>query len=361
MRSTVQTWRPAGVSMLAACFAAPWLGCAAPPPRMAAPFLLAVRYDVEPTLRPRAEAHEWDRVRADFRAIAEAGFDAVMAVYVTDDARAPIERLAREHGLVVAELDRHLRRFVLTGALPPNTPEPAALLRAPAASGTGSSPLRVVERGVTDEQRARSASLAHPADSPIFFLGGDAPSADPNTLTLVRVDDETAPAPGSLRESWFGQWHRGLAEGRTAGLLVDRWRGTQDVVAGLEEDGAGLSVAQQAALRELVGRAAAWGARLHRARPVPLGGNSAGPAGVRIVGLERRDRRYALVWNASESAFARGVVALPSQFGTDAINRAVEVPPTPRESVGQVILPSDGRIMISVDLRPGDAVLYELF
>ncbi len=292
--------------------------------------------------------------------MAEAGFAAVMAVYVTDDARSPIERTAREHGLAVAELDRQLRRFVLTGALPPNVPEPAALLRSPAPSARGPSPLRIVERGATPDQRERSANLAHLADSSIFFLGGDAASADLHTLTLVRVDENPPTSPGSLRESWLGQWHRGLAEGRTAGLLVDRWRGTQNVVAGLETDGAGLSVAQQAALRELVARAAAWGPRLHRMRAVPLG-SAAGPAGVRIVGLEGRDRRYALVWNSSESAFARGAVALPAQFGAEPIRRAVEVPPAPRDSVGQVFLPSDGRIVVSVDLRPGDAALYELF
>lgn len=348
-------WLAAG-----AWVAAPWLGCAAPPPRPVERFLLAVRYDVEPTLRPRAAGAEWERVRSDFRAMADAGFAAVMAVYLTDDARPPIERTARETGLAVAELDRQLRRFVLTGALPSGVEQPAALLRSPAPSNRSGQPLRVVERGATAEQRARSAILARSTNPPIFFLGGDAASADDRTLTLVRVDAESARSPGSLRESWLGQWHRGLAEGRTAGLLVDRWRGAANVMAGLEEDGTGLTVVQQAALRELVGRAAAWGPRLYRARVVPLGA-AAGPADVRIVGLARGDRRYALIWNPSSVSFVRGEVALPPRIGAAPIRRAVEVPTTPRESVGQVVVPTDGRLILVVDLRPGDAVLYELF
>jgi hypothetical protein len=68
-----------------------------------------------------------------------------------------------------------------------------------------------------------------------------------------------------------------------------------------------------------------------------------------------------MVFNPSTEAFARGEIQMPSVVGDASAVRAVEIPPASRQRPGQIIAAAGGRIVIPISLKPGDAVLFELF
>jgi len=158
------------------------------------------------------------------------------------------------------------------------------------------------------------------------------------------------------------QFHAGLAAGLTSGLVIDDRRALPGEPPGLFDSSVPLTAAKSAALRAVMTRALRWGRRLFGAAARPMG--SALPDGegaVTLTLLTQGKRQYALVVNTSREAFFRGDVSVPQPLEGVTFRRAVEVPASAAQLAGRVVDAREGKLPLAVDLRPGDAALFELF
>ncbi len=162
-------------------------------------------------------------------------------------------------------------------------------------------------------------------------------------------------------EAWLRQYHQGLIDGRLAGLVFDRYRRIPGDGPGIITQGGPPDPARLAAVKELAARARLWGPRLTGATPGPLRLGASADADLSVTAFDHGRRLYVLVFNRSADRYTRSEVVLPELINGASPSRAVEVPASMSNPVGRVVNPHRGRIGLPVDLRPGDAVLFEIF
>jgi hypothetical protein len=161
--------------------------------------------------------------------------------------------------------------------------------------------------------------------------------------------------------SWLLRYHRGLARGRTAGLMIDGFRSLPGDDAGLVHEEAPLSPECITMVQRIATRAKRWGRVLADLSPVTVAPLDDSLANVDVAMLASGARRCILITNPSTSDFTRGEVSLPIELHGAPVVRAVEVPPESATVLGDVIRARSDRLVIPVELAPGDAALYELF
>lgn len=161
--------------------------------------------------------------------------------------------------------------------------------------------------------------------------------------------------------SWLLSFHRGLAKGQTAGLLIEGFRTLPGEEAGLVHQEAPLSPERITMVQRIATRAKRWQKVLTGLSPTSVVPLEDSMAGVEVTLLARGVRRCILVINPSTTDFARGEVSLPVELNGSPVVRAVVVPPESAAGLGDVIRARQERLVIPVKLAPGDAALYELF
>jgi len=274
-------------------------GCSVP--RVAVdngPYLIAVRYDVEPRLLGLENAARVDRIQRDLQAITGMGFNTVMLRHVEEAESASLRVSAAECGL------RCL-------------------------------PLPV--GGEKVEPR----------------VGGWA------ILDTAALDSGAA---GSPLEGILAQYHAGLSAGQTEGVVVDRFfRFPGDPPGLASADDAPLTPARRAAIDELIQRARSWGPRIHQLQPLSNTASVAASEELKLTTLVRGRRVYFLLVNTSTERYARCDVFLPEKVQGMTVSRVVEVPAAMDRGAGRVIHAQRGRITLPVTLRPCDAALFEVF
>ncbi len=335
-----------------------------PPP--ATPYLIAVRYDVEPRFVGSEHPAAVSTIRRDFQAIAELGFNGVVFRHVEDADRLAMLDIARGTGLKAFIPDRHFERYVSTGLLPAGCADVPELVRTLPRKLTDHSALKAlaVSAGNGTDATRRAATLAASLRVQrlrCVLLGRNSPPADTEGLAMIDAAVLDADREGSLLQRLLAQFHAGLSDGFTRGLVVDRFGplpGSRSVMA---PPGEPFSPAQAAAIDALVARARQWGPRLCRFAAQPVVSAAIEEAHVQITALIRDRRRYVLVSNAGDDVYARGEVVLPELIGGAPADRAVEVLPSTDRIAGRVVDAQRGRVTLSVSLRPGDAALFEIF
>jgi len=115
------------------------------------------------------------------------------------------------------------------------------------------------------------------------------------------------------------------------------------------------------AVRETGLRARAWGPRLAGLTPESVTTSALKADDLTMTAFVRGPRRYVLLFNRSLTRYVRAEVTLPDLIGDKPADRAVEVSPTTEDIPGRVFKASRRGIPVSVDLRPGGAVLFEMF
>ncbi len=369
-------------TLLAICLGYAGYGCAPAPPRLATPYLIATRYDVEPCLvgLDRASAHR--EIRRGFQTLAELGFDGVILCHVEDSERLALLDLAHETGLRAGVPDRGLEYFVLTGALPPGARRPADLtqrldkgvVRHPAYAaltiGGGRSRRAARRRGTVCELLRDRNLPCLPIEGPDNnhrekgdgqAARGDRGQNDANRLVTIDAGAVLLGGHASALERLLAQYHSGLSSGRTGGLMLDRFRGPGGKPNGLSSPDEPLTPAQLAAIEALNDRARHWGPRLRALAARPIKNTKTDSLNVELTVLSRETRRYVLVFNPSPERYARGEVVLPGSIDGVAAARAVEVPPSANQSAGRVVDAWRGQLVLPIALRPGDAALFEIF
>ena len=372
--SVNRAWRLAMVAGGCGVFAllAASFGCAAMPrftrstPEVAGRYLVAMRYDVAP-VAARESPNTAGALVHDFQKIAELGFADVVIRHLDEGNRQAVLSAANRAGLMAVLPSRKGKHYVTTGTLPDGCPDVESLARTVIAE-TAKQPALVptgIDCGATDRTARRARSLCANLSrlgTPCVVFGKASPAEGKDALIVIDTALEATGPDRSLLESWLAQYHRGLLAGRTAGLVVDRYRRMPGDPPGLAGSSGGpRSPAQAATIRELITRARSWGPRINRLAAGPIAATPSAGLKVQVTGLERPPRRYVLVFNPSPEHYARGQVALPETAGGARLSRAVEVPASKTELAGRVFKAATGRILLPVTLRPGDAALFELF
>ena len=350
------------------CSLAPGLGCAATKTTPNPHFRLAVRYDVESMRISLDRAAGNKRIRTDLTRASELGFDAVVFECVEDDERAEMLEVASSSGLDAVVPDRDAQYYLLTGRLPSSFACVDDLIRGKlrglsARNGfAGLSISRVASSPGASDRYFKVLAAAKELDVPCVALATtiDLPR-DGSAFAVVDAGELADDAVGSPLERLLARFHGELAAGRTAGLVVDRFARAPGDRAGLVTVDNPPTAAKLAAVQGLVRRAKRWGPRLFGCRSEVVKDASADGEGVTLTAFVLGLRRYVLLYNPSRERYVRGSVAAPASIDGRPVLRLVEIPPTPDRIAGEVFESQRGGVTIRVDLRPGDAALFEAF
>jgi len=376
------------------CLAPAGLGCAAAGNPSNTAYRLAVRYDVEPASIGLDRVERSERIKTELTRAGELGFDAVIFEHVEDNERGEMLEAASRCGMVAAVPDRNVQYYLLTGRLPRGYTSVEALLRAKlrGLSGrrgfAGLSIGRIPQTRDAGDRLRRTMAAAGELGVPCAVLDGSSVSATAGAgLAVVDSGDlagvvtaprrelggRSPPHPSagqdpaddlsdSPLERLLARYHGELAAGRTGGLLVDRFARAPGERVGLVTVDDTPSAAKLAAVQGLLGRARRWGPRLCGFRSEVLKeASSGGGDGISLTVFSQGPRRYVLAYNPSPERYVRGSVAVPASIGGRPVARLVEVPPTADLVAGNVFESQRGGVVIRVDLRPGDAALFEVF
>lgn len=343
----VLAWLPAGLLWTAVS-----TGCATTGPVVdtaaKAVYPIAVRYDVEPVLVEHGREDAFETMRRDMESVTQMGFEAVMLRQLDEPERAAVVGLAREKGLRVWLPERWVQHFLLTGTERPAVAQTRAHLRdgevMPIADATGNP---------AHGQRHLMVGTGMPVVGVLPTSGCLAP--------FVSIDIRKGSPEAPVVERILTQFHEGVAIGQTGGLVVNRFRRPPGSGGGLAGASERLDPALVAAVKTLIARARRWGPRLHGATVEPVLNASAATSDLGVTLLTRGHGRCLLVFNRSPERFARSPIMLPETVGGEPALRAVEIPSSPNTPVGRVYEAQRGRLSLPVSLRPGDAVLFELF
>lgn len=329
-------------------------------------YLMALRYDVEPEFVRQGPSATRDSMRSDFKRAAGLGFDAVVLRHLDAGDQPAVLNLAVSHRLTPVIPSRAVQHHIRTGAWPAGTPNATALVDrylAHSSSAARAYP-RLLDGSHDEASDARAKKLlaaARQLGVRCLAIGDSGMAGGPDSLAVVTTTGDATQVDGSPMEQWLAQYHRELLLGKTGGIVVDRYRRLPGDPPGLASDGRPMPTAQAAALRALVTRVRRWAPHIQRTTVQPVDAVVSANADIRVVCLERGKRRHLLIFNPSGDQYARGDVSLPESIGGSALIRAVEVPSSETAPAGLVLFPVRGRIVVNVVLRPGDAVLFELF
>jgi hypothetical protein len=341
-------------------------GCTSVRPTIADTYLIGPRYDVDPMFMEFGRQKAADAVRRDFRRIAQLGSSEVVLRHMDDADRKLVLNLAQEAGLRAIVPLRSFDYYARTGRLPDGCRNETNLVRSLPADITGHPGFAAVVVTCPPGHNARRRCtalmdlLAKRALPGVTIADRDVEARDTD-LAMIDAAALAADLQASVLEHWLAQYHEALIQGRTAGVVLGRYRRPADDPRGLGTAGEAPKSADLAAIKELATRARHWGTYLRGARPeaiVPAAGET---EGLSLATLIHGKRRLVLVFNESTEHYARKSVALPGIIGGKEIVRAVEVPPNPSAPAGQVIPAHRGRVTLPVALRPGDAALFEIF
>ena len=367
----------------------------APPPR----YLLAVRYDLQPTpgeqslestllpeqghaeAEPALNATSPAQGRATFQqdlsTLARLGFPTVVLTNTSDAERLALLNAAQEAGLTAVvgarRAQAQLAQAEVTAQVPWNELKrawPVQLCTHPAWEAA-----LFDARGNPAQylQALKWAQQQPPLPFRIVCLGPNVATRDEPGILTIQTTQLDPDRDASLTQQALWRYHAGLRTGRTAGLLFDRYRALPDDSAGAPAAPEPLTPALNAAVQALAERAGRWGPKLFGARAravsVPHGayrGVGGAPRTARYGDLAftefvRGNRRYLMVFNRALDQHVRGPCVLPALIGEQEVRRAVEIPGSSVRVAGEVVQARGGKLNLRLELRPGDAVLYELF
>lgn len=196
---------------------------------------------------------------------------------------------------------------------------------------------------VGSQQRLAEVHLDHPMPLEIYPRSADA-----------------QPAAMSPLARWLASYHAELAQGRTGGVILIR---QPMPTPRLDTSAEAITnfAARATARRMLLERISRWGRRLLDFTAKPMEGLSSGCTQLKASLLSRGRRQYLFLYNADQSRYCRSQVSWLIPQEEINLKRAVEIPATPGRSAGRVITATRSGFSIGVNLRPGDASLFELF
>lgn len=353
-------------------------GCASPrKTTIRTEYLLAARYDAGAKRVEGAASPQHSPVD-DLQKFKALGFNTVVFDYVGDGERETLLNLAANCGLRAYLTDPAIHYYLLTGKLRASA-NLAALIAArvgtvkshPAYAGvavlSGYPSDRVAE--VFAELDRAGIAYLYPGQSGYAAGGGAAVAwldADEKSVAgISQVERLLLELNGEI----FAGWNDGLvidfsppaqsAREQASARPSDESKAAGDIADAEESLPVAGPRARMFAVESLLRRGSMWGARLRSfaRQSVPLAPDEV-PTSSAI--FTKGARRYVFVLNPSSQP-ARGAVRFPAVFGGVLIHRAVGVPASADKIAGEVFEARGGELTIQINLRAGDAALFELF
>lgn len=306
-------------------------------------------------------------IRNDWARLKELGFNAVVLLQAEVADQAVLKGLAKEKQFLFSGKDRELELYVRAGALPIGCENANRLASriADRSKGEGNQTLLICAPPRTPPAKERSKALQDALSEfgiEVIWGGVESGVVDSANLSVVHAKAaETESAAVSYLERWLGDYHRGLASGKTIGVVFDGAQfipGLSTVTGSISE---GESRARLAGLTELHNRQVAWGDLIHGGEVSPIASPPGGTSHIHLASLKCKGRRFLLAVNDSDANFIRQEITLNGTMDGIQTQRLVEVPGTLSIPAGRIIDAHDGLIRLDVDLRPGDAQLFEVF
>lgn len=342
---------------------------------------MAIRYDIEPLLvelgsggmfgdsEAPMPASVQATMKSDFEAIRGMGFDTVWLDHFDGTGARTLLKLSAAEGLALLWPCREVQQYLRTQRLPPGCgqlQELAGVARACLPVSGQIAGLGILDLG--DDSRANFAEtlrIIAKSDS-VRCVAGSSRTVEPQTgvsgrLAVIRVGEGVGGEAERPMEDWLGQYHRGLLAGLTDGVLLDRFRGVTSGADGLVSRQRQMTPRRAAALSVLLGRVRKWSPILAGTTRRGVAHDARQSVRVRQAVLVRGTRRFLLVVNPDDTHYARGAVTVAGPLSGRNVRRVVEVGTGVDRPAGRVVDAVQGQVRLQVDLRPGGAVLYEVF
>ena len=344
-------------------------GCATPRTSHVNPYMLAIRYDVEPRLVGVANDDVLTTVRRDFGVIRDLGFESVLLWQVKDVDRTAIMRIAQDQGLTACVGDQVVERYIDGGSIPDEFLSVRSLIRGisrDVTEGVGFAAI-LVDPGPTLESAARASTVVSELrrwGMPWVVAGTRGLAGDIGGLATIRSAGVAAPdqSPNATTpiSRMLAQFHEHLRQGRNTGLVVDRFFRPPDEPQAVWLAEGRLDAAQAAGIAAILVRARRWGPRLSGLSVEPMPDAQASDDSLRVSLMTDEQRCYVLVSSGASTSVGRGTVWLPETIADRRVDRMLAVPPDHSGEPRRVARPRDGRIELEVDLRSGHAALFEV-
>jgi len=314
-------------------------------PQRQATVVVAVQY-----IPPGSNAHddqahadfEIGKIREDFNHIKKLGFDTVLMNRKSEDIQSQIASVAVQNGLNID--------FNSDGTMNQSTiiAKRNTLMANREHNNTST-------KGILGSSTAIRANES--GQTPSWYTNHTV--YDHHTLAMIDLQLIDSDPHYSASAQIQAQYHRSLSAGKTRGIVVRPFRPDTASATSLLRLDQPLNPSDQTAITELMDRVKLWGTAISGmyARPLqPIQSRK----DVDVTVFFRGRRQYLMIFNPHTNRYARGRVGVdPSDF-VHTPHRAVEL--SARKNVlGNVAHARDGVFTFSIELRPGDAVLYEMF
>ncbi len=282
------------------------------------------------------------------------GFTEVKVHYLLDSERERLLDTAANLGIRASVPDQKLQDYINLGLLGSSTFQtnlPKPIAEHPSFAGV------VLHPGMGIEADARFEKIRN------ALVRQGIPIAEPTRIgELKSAGNPNGDRKRPAAQVWLHRFHQALAAGATAGFTFDRYKTISGEKGGFVVGDRAPNTADEAGLEAVCRRAKHWGRRVAGASCSELTPLSAPASEAFEVKLfSRGARRFVLLFNSSENAYIRGEVILPDKLAQPSIRRAVEIPKTPDRTLGKVYRTGVQGLSITIDIRPGDAMLFELF
>ncbi len=362
-------------------------GCASP--SKTAPlkgYVLAARYDLgKKSTVARAESAP--PLLDDLKKFKSLGFNAAIFDYADDADRAGLIEAAANCGLRAYVTDRDLHYFLLTGKLrgfDSLTALIAAKLR-PLTTHADFAGIAILS-GYPRDRVSEVCTALESSGIPTLIPGQSGYPAGHASVVAWLDADATAKSTVSPVERLLLELNGEIQAGWNDGLVIDftpmgdkekaslapiQSEGVSDqnripledpdTLLGLGALPASNPRSKIFAVESLLRRANTWGGRLQgfERQSISLNGVESSSA-LQTALFVRGARRYLFIHNQSSLPFRRAI-RFPSTLDGKPAARAVGIPATSERVAGEVYEARGGELAVQVNLRPGDAALFELF
>ncbi len=289
--------------------------------------ILAIRYNAPSPHSLQNGENKLRDFQHDFTLIKNLGFQTVYFGYVPDNKQSQIKKIA-------SQTDLHID-FGYPQSVGEVSSASAVLYGSSA--HTSEAHMRRSNRLTTNHTNKKYRTLA--------------------VIDLQRIDSDPH---YSSQAQLLAQYHHSLVTGKTNGIVVGPFHQTLESSTSLMKLDEPLNASDRTAMAGLVERVKIWGAHLYGMYSRPLQPTPPRET-VDITVFFRGHRQYLFFFNRQTKRYARERVVIAKTDFVHPPQRAVELSTTSKKILGDVVHSRDGVFTFSIELRPGDAVLYELF
>ncbi len=365
-------------------------GCAVPLSSQARDeYILAARYDMG--VKHSTVTNRSMEIQRNLHQLKTLGFNTVLFDYLEDAQRSGSLDAAAQVGLRAYLTDRDLHYYLLTGKLRDASSLDTLITTKLKPLAAHSSFAGVAMLSGYSKERASAVTAALKSAGISCLTPGQSGYLLTNGPTVAWIDaSDLAGLPSFQIERLLLELNSELYAGWNDGLVIDfaleskiaesppdpfegKGRGEVNDVQQLLPSEAESELAPQEilpasnvrsrifAVESLLRRANLWGARLKGFERVviPLDGMTRDPALVTAL-FVRDARRYLFLFNQSSQS-VRGPNGFPATLSGKPVVRAVGIPATADRVAGDVFVAHGTELSVNVNLRPGDAALFELF